>query len=140
MARALSEQHRTSICSNHLPSTASSYFISPSRAQSGPENADHGGVQRQPSHDLIFRALGLLGKTGKAAASLLSPVNPTYSPFPPHMHTWPSLAVARQWFESEPGGRGRLSLLSCSPGTCCVDQTGLELIEIPLPLSPKFWD
>lgn len=31
----------------------------------------------------------------------------------------------------------------CNPvwlGTCYVDQTGLEIIEIHLPLSPKCWD
>jgi hypothetical protein len=26
------------------------------------------------------------------------------------------------------------------PGTCYVDQTGLELTEIPLPLPPECWD
>lgn len=39
----LSEQHRTLICSRDLPSTAFLYFISPSRAQSGPEAAEYSG-------------------------------------------------------------------------------------------------
>ncbi|CAO2589176.1 hypothetical protein LEMLEM_LOCUS5296 [Lemmus lemmus] len=36
----------------------------------------------------------------------------------------------------------RVSLVHCPgcPGTHFIDQTGLELTEIHLPLPPKFWD
>lgn len=33
---------------------------------------------------------------------------------------------------------GRISL--CTPGICYVDQDGLQLIDIKVPLPPKYWD